>query len=66
MRIERIRQVVSPDGSRTSEDDVIELRTLSVEGLAAEAEPNGLRAEVPREIAATLEHVGSTVVMLRG
>jgi SAM-dependent methyltransferase len=66
VRIERIRQVLSPDGSRTSEDDVIELRTLSAEGLAAEAEPHGLRAEAPLEVSATLEHVGSTVVMLRG
>ncbi len=66
VRIERIRQVVAPDGSRTSEDDTIELRTVSAEGLAAEAEPHGLRAEPPRSIAPTLEHVGSTVVMLRG
>ena len=66
VRIERIRQVVSPDGSRTSEDDVIELRTLSAEGLAVEAEPHGLTAEAPLEVPATLEHVGSTVVMLRG
>jgi SAM-dependent methyltransferase len=66
VRIERIRQVVAPDGSRTSEDDTIELRTVSAEGLAEEAEPHGLRAEPPRSIAPTLEHVGSTVVMLRG
>jgi SAM-dependent methyltransferase len=66
VRIERIRQVVSPDGSRTSEDDVIELITLSAEGLAAEAEPHGLRAEAPLDVPGTLEHVGSTVVMLRG
>jgi SAM-dependent methyltransferase len=66
VRIERIRQVVSPDGTRTSEDDVIELRTLCADGLAAEAEAHGLRAEAPLEIPATLEHVGSTVVMLRG
>jgi SAM-dependent methyltransferase len=66
VRIERIRQVVSPDGSRTSEDDVIELRTLSAESLAEEAAAHGLRAEPPLEVAPTLEHVGSTVVMLRG
>ena len=66
VRIERIRQVLAPDGSRTSEDDVIELRTLSADGLAAEAEPHGLVAEPPLEVPATLEHVGSTVVMLRG
>ena len=66
VRIERIRQVVSPDGSRTSEDDVIELRTLSAESLAEEAGPHGLRAEPPLDVPPTLEHVGSTVVMLRG
>jgi hypothetical protein len=66
VRIERIRQVVAPDGSRTSEDDLIELRTVSAEGLAAEAQPHGLVAEPPVEIPPTLEHVGSTVVMLRG
>ena len=66
VRIERIRQVVSPDGTRTSEDDVIELRTVDAASLAAEAEPHGLRAEPPLEIPPTLEHVGSTVVMLRG
>jgi SAM-dependent methyltransferase len=66
VRIERIRQVVAPDGTRTSEDDVIELCTLSAEDLAAEAEPYGLRAEPPLEVPPTLEHVGSTVVMLRG
>ena len=66
VRIERIRQVVAPDGSRTSKDDVIELRTVSVDGLAAEAEPHGLTAEPPLEVPPTLDHVGSTVVMLRG
>jgi SAM-dependent methyltransferase len=66
VRIERIRQVVSPDGTRTSEDDVIELRVLSAGSLAEEAAPHGLDAEPPLEIPATLEHVGSTVVMLRG
>ncbi len=66
VRIERIRQVLAPDGGRTSEDDVIELRTVSAEGLAAEAERHGLVAEPPLEVPATLEHVGSTVVMLRG
>ena len=66
VRIERIRQIVAPGGERTSEDDAIELQSVSVEGLAAEAEPHGLRAEAPLEVPATDEHVGSTVVMLRG
>ena len=66
VRIERIRQIVSPGGGRTSEDDVIELRRLDPEKLAAEAAPHGLRAEAPIDIPPTDEHVGSTVVMLRG
>jgi len=66
VRIERIRQVLAPDGSRTSEDDVIELRAVSAAELAAEAERHGLVAEPPLDVPPTLEHVGSTVVMLRG
>ena len=66
VRIERIRQIVAPGGPRTSEDDAIVLQTVTVEGLAAEAAPHGLRAEDARRIEATDEHVGSTVVMLRG
>ena len=66
VRIERIRQIVLPDGGRTSEDDVIDLRRLDAGLLAAEAAPHGLRAEPPLEIPPTGDHVGSTVVMLRG
>jgi SAM-dependent methyltransferase len=66
VRIERVRQIVAPGGERTSEDDVIELQAVIAEGLAEEAAPHGLRAEAPRHVEATDEHVGSTVVMLRG
>jgi len=66
VRIERIRQIVAPGGGRTSEDDAIELQAVTAEGLAREAEPHGLRAEAPLSVPATDEHVGSTVVMLRG
>ena len=66
VQIERIRQIVSPDGGHTSEDDVIELRRVDADRLAAEAALHGLRAEAPIEIPPTEEHVGSTVVMLRG
>ncbi len=66
MRIERIRQIVAPGGRRTSEDDVVLLARLSAEDVAREAAAHGLRAEEPRVIGATDEHVGSTVVMLRG
>jgi SAM-dependent methyltransferase len=65
-RIERIRQIVAADGGRTSADDVIELRTVDAELLAAEAERHGLRAEPPLDIPPTDEHVGSTVVRFRG
>jgi SAM-dependent methyltransferase len=66
VRIERIRQIVAPDGERTSEDDVVLLARLDAEAVASEAAPHGLRAEEPRVVPATDEHVGSTVVMLRG
>ena len=66
VQIERIRQIVAPGGHRSSEDDVIVLRTLDAERLAEEAAPHGLTAEEPLAIPPTDEHVGSTVVMLRG
>jgi SAM-dependent methyltransferase len=66
VRIERIRQIVEPDGERSSADDVIELRRVDPESLAEEAARHGLRAEPPLDIAPTDEHVGATVVMLRG
>jgi len=66
VRIERVRQIVAPGGERTSEDDAIELQSVTAEGLAREAEPHGLRAEPPRSVPETDDHVGSTVVMLRG
>ena len=66
VRIERIRQIVEPGGERRSADDVIELRSVDASSLAEEAARHGLRAEPPLDIPPTQEHVGSTVVMLRG
>jgi hypothetical protein len=66
VRIERIRQIVAPGGPRTSEDDVVVLARLTAEDVAEEAASHGLRAEPSRLIPPTDEHVGSTVVMLRG
>jgi hypothetical protein len=66
VRIERIRQIVEPGGERRSADDVIELRSLDAGVLAEEAARHGLRAEPPLDIPPTDEHVGSTVVVLRG
>ena len=45
---------------------MIVLNSLDADVIAAEAAPFGLGAEEPLEIAATDEHVGSTVVLLRG
>jgi hypothetical protein len=64
--IERVREVVARDGTRTVSDDVIELDRVDADELAAEAGAFGLRAQAPRRIPATLEYVGSTVAMLRG
>jgi SAM-dependent methyltransferase len=66
VRIERVRQIVAPGGERTSEDDVVMLARLTAEDVADEATPHGLRAEPPHRVPPTDEHVGSTVVMLRG
>ena len=64
--IERVREVVARDGTRTVSDDVIELDRVDADELADEAAAFGLRAQAQRRIPATLEYVGSTVAMLRG
>ena len=64
--IERERHLVAPDGSRTVQDDRIELAALTGDELAAEGVAAGLRAEPAEHIAATDDHVGSEVVILRG
>lgn len=64
--IERIRRTRAPDGALTAEPDAIELARLTPAELHAEARAAGLEPEPPRSIAATDEHVGSQVVLLRG
>jgi SAM-dependent methyltransferase len=64
--IERVREIVARDGTRTVSDDVIELDRVDADDLAIEAAAFGLRSEAPRRIPATFEYVGSTVAMLRG
>jgi SAM-dependent methyltransferase len=66
VRIERIRQLIAPDGTRTTEDDAVHLSTVSPGGLAEEAAEHGLEAEDIRHIPETPAHVGSEVVILRG
>ena len=65
-RIERIRRAFAPDGSVTVEDDAIELAHLTVAELEAEGRSAGLEPEPARHVAATADHVGAEVVMLRG
>jgi len=65
-RIERLRETIAPDGSRTVEENVIVLAALGVAQLAAEGADAGLRPEGARHVAATAEHVGTEVVLLRG
>jgi SAM-dependent methyltransferase len=64
--IERLREVVARDGTRTVSGDVIELDRLDPDDLADEAAAHGLRAQAPQRIPPSDEYVGSTVVMLRG
>ncbi len=66
MRIERLRHTIGPAGERATEADVIVLADVTADGLAAEGAAAGLRPEGTRHIAATPEHVGSEVVLLRG
>jgi SAM-dependent methyltransferase len=62
-RIERLRHTIPPG---STEEDVIVLAEVSADGLAAEGAAAGLRPDGARHIAATAEHVGSEVVLLRG
>jgi SAM-dependent methyltransferase len=63
--IERVRQVVSPDGERSEERDEIRLDALDAGALAVEARALGYAPLPPLEIEPTHEYVGSTVVILR-
>lgn len=62
--IRRLRKVLSPAGVLERSQDRIELRRLSAGDLETEAGAAGLVPAGRREIAPTLDHVGSTVVLL--
>lgn len=64
--IERIRETVARDGARTADGDVVHLDRLPASILEAEGRAAGLTPEPARPIGPTDDHVGSTVVMLRG
>jgi SAM-dependent methyltransferase len=63
--VERLRQLVSPAGRLTEERHTQLLHSLSPEQLEREAAAAGLHPAERREIAATTDHVGSTVVVCR-
>ena len=60
-----MRRTFAPDGSVTEEDDAIELAHLDVPRLEAEGRAAGFVPEPARQVAATAEHVGAEVVLLR-
>jgi SAM-dependent methyltransferase len=64
--IERIRQTLDGDGRRTAEPNVIHLDRVDARLLEAEATAAGLTPASAGWIAPTDDHVGSSVVMLRG
>jgi SAM-dependent methyltransferase len=66
VEIERIRQIVSAKGERTSAGDLIRLAVVTPGELAEEAAAHGLEAEELLHIPETLEHVASQVVVFRG
>ena len=62
--LRRLRQVVSPDGDLSEEENEVVLQVLSAEQFEEEAREMGLRPVGRRQIPATDVHVGSTVVVL--
>jgi len=64
--IERIRQVVTAGGRRSASDDVLHLHRVAIQEVEAEGRDAGLQPLPGRIIGATEEHVGTSVVMLRG
>lgn len=64
LEVRRLRQVVSPWGELQDEVDVTRLDLVDADQLESEAGRAGLRPVDRRPIAATSEHIGSTVVLL--
>jgi SAM-dependent methyltransferase len=64
--IERIRQTLDGSGHRTATPNLIHLDRVDAALLEGEGALAGLTPERARWIASTDDHVGSTVVMLRG
>jgi hypothetical protein len=63
--VERLRQLVSPEGRLFEERHTQLLDSLSADAFAAEAAAVGLEMEERRDVAETPDHVGSTVLVCR-
>jgi SAM-dependent methyltransferase len=61
--LDRVREIVAPDGTRHESSDRTVLDVLDADGLEDEGRAVGLRVLPMREVAATEEHVGSRVVV---
>jgi SAM-dependent methyltransferase len=64
--LERRRELIAADGTRTIEHDLVRLDRLSARALEREGERCGLRVDARRTIPATRDHVGSEVVVFGG
>jgi SAM-dependent methyltransferase len=64
--IERIREIVAAGGQRSASDDVLHLDRVAIEQVEAEGRAAGLEVLPRRLIGETEEHVGTSVVLLRG
>lgn len=64
--IERIREITTRDGRRSAVGDIIHLDRLDTTTFEIQARGAGLTPDRPLVIPPTDDHVGSSVVMLRG
>ena len=64
--LDRLRERVTVGGERAVSENRVRLSRVTVERLNAEAAALGFHPEPPRTIAATEDHVGSEVAVLRG
>ncbi len=64
--IERIREILTADGQRIASQDILHLDRVTIAQLETEGQAAGLTPLPARIVDATEEHVGTSVVMLRG
>ena len=64
--IERIREIIRADGRRSASDDILHLDRVGQREIEDEARAAGLTPLPGRVVPATEEHVGTSVVILRG